>query len=119
MSIFTAIQVVIFANMSCSTFSYTVRELTILAWINELTDTPEWQCKLDLRPRVCLKFEVYKTFDKSRCGRLGKLDLTLLRLNANMLYDTVSSALMRSKYYIDDFKHTRIIPAIDGVRRLY
>lgn len=35
-----------FADVSSSTFCYTVRELTMLAWINELTDIPDWQCRV-------------------------------------------------------------------------
>lgn len=29
-----------------SAYCYTVRELTMLAWINELTDMPNWQHKI-------------------------------------------------------------------------
>ena len=34
------------ANMICSTFCYTIRELTMLALINELTDMPDWDRKI-------------------------------------------------------------------------
>ena len=34
------------ANSICSTFCYTVRELTILSLINELTDMRDWDRKI-------------------------------------------------------------------------
>ena len=35
-----------FADIPYSTFCYTVRELTMVAWMNELTHVPDWQCKI-------------------------------------------------------------------------
>lgn len=35
-----------FANLISSTFCYTVRELNMLMLINELTDMPDWDCKI-------------------------------------------------------------------------
>ena len=34
------------ADLICSTFCYTVRELTMLMLINELTDIPDWDRKI-------------------------------------------------------------------------
>ena len=34
------------ADLICSTFCYTVRELTMLKLINELTDMPDWDRKI-------------------------------------------------------------------------
>ena len=47
------------AKISYSTFCYTVRELTMLAWINELTDMPNWQCKI-FNPQFVLEWKSAK-----------------------------------------------------------
>ncbi|KAL6716551.1 hypothetical protein ACLMJK_006118 [Lecanora helva] len=78
------------------TFCYTVRELTMLAWINELTDMPDWQCKI-FDPDIAFRWKSEKVL-------VGQ-DVT--RSMADWCIDEV-------RYYVADFNHTRIIPAIDG-----
>jgi hypothetical protein len=77
-------------------FCYTVRELTMLALINELTDLPDWDRKV---------FDPDFTFDwKSQKLWTGK-DIT-----RSMLDWCVEEV----KYYVHDFIPSRIIPSFDG-----
>ena len=85
-------------------FCYTVRELTILALINELTDMPDWDCKI---------FNPEFTFDRKSAKLLTGLDVT------RSMLDWCGE---EAKYYVHEFISTRIIPRIrwwcHKVRRL-
>ena len=77
-------------------FCYTVRELIILALINELTDMPDWDCKI---------FNTEFTFDWKSAKLLTGLDVTRSRLDW---------CVEEAKYYVHNFISTRIIPELDG-----
>ncbi|KAA6411797.1 MAG: hypothetical protein FRX48_03947 [Lasallia pustulata] len=77
-------------------FCYTVRERTMLALINELTDIPDWDRKI---------FENDFTFKwKSEKLMSGK-DIT--RSMADWCVEEV-------KYYVYNFLRSGVVPAIDG-----
>jgi len=77
-------------------FCYTLRELTMLALINELTDMPDWDLKL---------FDLDFTFEwKSQKLLTGK-DVTRSMLNW---------CVAEATYHVNDFNPPRIIPALDG-----
>lgn len=77
-------------------FCYTVRELIILALINELTDMPDWDRRV---------FNPELTFYWKSAKLLTRLDVT-----RSMLDWCVEEA----KYYVHEFISTRIILALDG-----
>ena len=77
-------------------FCYTVRELIILALINELTDMPDWDRKV-FNPELTFYWKSAKL-------------LTRLYVTRSMLDWCVEEA----KYYVHEFISTRIILALDG-----
>ncbi|KAL8662433.1 MAG: hypothetical protein Q9202_004754 [Teloschistes flavicans] len=70
-----------------------MREITMIAWINALTDIPDWHRKI---------FDPDFSFEWKSAKVLTGYDVT-----RSMCIDEVA-------YYVQDWIRTRIIPAIDG-----
>lgn len=78
------------------TFCYTMREITMIAWMNSLTDMPDWDCKI---------FDPEFTFQWKSAKLLTGYDVT--RSMTDWCVDEVAS-------YVHNFVQTRIIPAFEG-----
>ena len=75
---------------------YTVRERTMLALMNELTDAPEWQCKI---------FDAAITFKWKSAKIMSGRDIT--RSMADWCVEEV-------KYYVPEYAQSKTVPTIDG-----
>ncbi|KAI4088586.1 MAG: hypothetical protein L6R37_008177 [Teloschistes peruensis] len=80
----------------CPQYGYAVRELTMIALINELTDMPDWDQKV---------FDPDFAFAWKSAKVMGGRDIT------RSMVDWCIEEVM---YYVRDFIASRIIPAIDG-----
>ncbi|KAL8715363.1 MAG: hypothetical protein Q9220_000696 [cf. Caloplaca sp. 1 TL-2023] len=83
-------------NSSDPAYCYTVRELTVLKWINELTDMTDWESRV---------FDPDFTFEWKSSKILTGYDVT--RAMADWCVEEV-------KYYTHSDNGTAITPALDG-----
>ena len=77
-------------------FCYTLRELTMIALINELTDSPDWDRKA-FDPEFAFEWKSQKLLQGN--------DVTRAMLDW---------CVEEAKYYVHDFLQSRIFPALDG-----